>query len=60
MAHWGSTSLKLRRTGWYWKVKKQHVPKDVCEAFETLELDSFKMFNNYQQVVAHQPVHMGL
>jgi hypothetical protein len=34
MAHWG----------WYWKVKKKHCPKRLCEQFTTI--DSFAMFKN--------------
>jgi hypothetical protein len=37
--------------GWYWWIKKKHIPKPTCGAYETLELDSFSMFRNYSQQV---------
>lgn len=40
MAHWG----------WFWKVKKQHQSKTVCSNRGLLELDSFRMYNDYKQV----------
>ncbi len=47
MAHWG----------WYWKIKKQHTPRVSCENMGLMEIDSFKMFNNYQQVEAARKTH---
>ncbi|HRN78581.1 MAG TPA: hypothetical protein PLU71_05030 [Candidatus Dependentiae bacterium] len=36
---------------WYWKIKKQHESKAVCSNRELLELDSFQMYNNYEQAL---------
>jgi len=38
MTHWG----------WYWRVKKQHIPKALCEEYPCL--DSFKFFKNKKLV----------
>ncbi len=38
--------------GWYWKIKRwDYIAKAVCEAYESEELDSFSMFNDYQRQV---------
>lgn len=37
--------------GWYWRIKRKHKPKPICEAYKSLELDSFSMFRNYSQQV---------
>jgi len=36
---------------WHWKIKKRHEAKIICENIHLLEIDSFKMYNNYEQVV---------
>lgn len=36
MTHWG----------WYWKVKKKHVPKRLCSEESFHAIDSFEMFKN--------------
>ena len=41
MTHWG----------WYWNVKNKNVPRRrLCSYSSLCEIDSFKMFNNYQLV----------
>jgi len=34
--------------GWYWKIKKKHIPKPVCSNF--MSIDSFSMFKNKMAV----------
>ena len=40
MTHWG----------WYWKVKRQHTPKELCSWSKFCELDSFDMFKSQELV----------
>ena len=43
MAHWG----------WYWKVKKNHIPKKLCS--NLAKLDSFKLFKDNAQAYIVKP-----
>ncbi len=40
MTHWG----------WYWRVKKNHVPKELCSWSKFCEIDSFAMFKRQDLV----------
>ncbi len=35
---------------WYWRIKKQHIPKSLCSAFWLSEIDSFDMFKHPEAV----------
>jgi len=36
--------------GWYWKIKKNHIPKALCSWGSLIEIDSFAMYKKYQIV----------
>jgi hypothetical protein len=42
---------KSTHWGWYWKVKNKHYErKTVCENLRLVEIDSFRMYNDYRKV----------
>lgn len=40
MTHWG----------WYWKIKRKHEPKALCNSWHFSEIDSFRMFKNKELI----------